>query len=286
MAKLREEIKDITCSVMVPFHPQASTSVPDPFAFATKADLEAMGSQFLSNLNLLRSHFNEQGEKVAADLKKTVATFRFKSDLEINELLMAAGDALQKINKHVDEHLCKRKKRKAPDTCQAEASQKVSRHEDQDPDASSPGHHEGEKALTPKAPVISATPLQALPLQRTSSEAHKTQNLMHCASEDQIPTPIVQGSTSVVSLKGKVSVGSEQIAEGLTKFVKPSSPELMPTTPTPAVQFQSLDPVNAANTSETSPRKKDQNISKPDKKKPSEQSSEQKRQEDRVKEIV
>ncbi|KAI3715210.1 hypothetical protein L6452_22182 [Arctium lappa] len=92
MTKLREEIKDITRSVMIPFHSQASTSAPDPSAFATKADLEAMGNQFLGNLNLLRSNFNEQGKKVAADLKKTIATFRFKSVVEINELSLAAED--------------------------------------------------------------------------------------------------------------------------------------------------------------------------------------------------
>ncbi|KAI3697955.1 hypothetical protein L6452_31061 [Arctium lappa] len=287
MGRLREEIKDITCSVMVPFHTQASTSAPDPSAFATKADLEAIGNQFLQNQNLLRSNFNDQGKKVAADLKKTIATFRFKSDVEINALSLAAEDALQKINKHADEHLCKRKKRKAPATCHEEASQKRAHHDDQDLDASGPGHHEGEKALTPKAPVNSATPLQALPLQRPSLEAHKTHNLMPSASEDPIPSStIVQGTTSAGSQKEKVSVGSEQIAEGLAKFVEPSSPELMPTAPAPAVQFQSLDPVNAEDTSETSPRKKDQNLSKPDKKNPSEKSSEQKHQEDRVKEIV
>ncbi|KAI3692473.1 hypothetical protein L6452_32289 [Arctium lappa] len=122
MARLREEIKDITRSVMVPAHTQASTSSPDPSAFATKADLETMGNQFLQNQNLLRSDFNDQGKKVAADLKKTVATFRFKSDVEINALSLAAEDALQKINQHAEDLLCKRKKRKAPATCQAEAS--------------------------------------------------------------------------------------------------------------------------------------------------------------------
>ncbi|KAI3681477.1 hypothetical protein L6452_36275 [Arctium lappa] len=47
MARLREEIKDITRRVMVPAHTQASTSAPDPSVFATKYDLETMGNQFL-----------------------------------------------------------------------------------------------------------------------------------------------------------------------------------------------------------------------------------------------
>ncbi|KAI3681476.1 hypothetical protein L6452_36274 [Arctium lappa] len=81
---------------------------------------------------------------------------------------------------------------------------------------------------------------------------------MPSASADPIPSSTFEGTTSEGSQKGKVSVGYEQIAEGLAKFVEPSSPELMPTAPTPTVQFQSLDPTNAADTSETSPRKKDQ----------------------------
>ncbi|KAI3758669.1 hypothetical protein L6452_06240 [Arctium lappa] len=154
MARLREEIRDITRSVMVPVHTQASTSAPDSSAFATKADLEAMGNQFLQNQNLLRSDFIDQGKKVATDLKRTVATFRFKSDVEINALSLAAEEALQKINKHTEDHLCKRKKRKEPITCQTKAGQKRARHEDQDPDASDHGPHEGENLQSTKeAPI-------------------------------------------------------------------------------------------------------------------------------------
>ncbi|KAI3669568.1 hypothetical protein L6452_40808 [Arctium lappa] len=259
--KLREEIKDITRSVIVPFQPQASTSAPPPStsapdlsAFATKTKLETMGRMVLSNLNLIGSNISQEGKKLTEDLKKTIATIRFKSDLEVNKLSLATEDVLRKITKHVNGHLCKRRKRKEPATCQGEASQKRAHHDDQDPDASGPGYHEGEKASETKssAVVIVATPLQALPLQKTSSKVHKTQNLKSCASEDRKPiATFVQGQNSAVSQKGKVSVGSEHIAEGLTKFVEPSSPELMPTAPTPVVQFQSLDPVNTEDISET-----------------------------------
>ncbi|KAI3685591.1 hypothetical protein L6452_34840 [Arctium lappa] len=172
MTKLREEIKDITRSVMIPFHSQASTSAPNPSAFATKADLEAMGYQFFDNLNLLRSNFNEQGQKVAVDLKKTIATFRFKSDVEINALSLASEDVLQKITKHVHENLCRRRKRKEPVTCQTQAEQKRARHEDQDPDASGHGPHEGENLDKGKA--IATEPLKKTKSLLTSEKLLKS----------------------------------------------------------------------------------------------------------------
>ncbi|KAI3681391.1 hypothetical protein L6452_36185 [Arctium lappa] len=114
-----------------------------------------MGRMILSNLNLIGSDISQEGKKLIEDLKKNVATIRFKSDLEVNKLSLAIEDVLKKISKHVEDQLFKRRKRKAPATFQTEALQKRARHEDQDPNAFGP--HEVE--ILQITSHISAEPL-------------------------------------------------------------------------------------------------------------------------------
>ncbi|KAI3669370.1 hypothetical protein L6452_40604 [Arctium lappa] len=64
-------------------------------------------------------------------------------------------DAIKKITDHVDNNLGTPKKRKEPVSCQTQAGQKRARHEDQDPDASGHGPHEGENLQSTKEAPLS-----------------------------------------------------------------------------------------------------------------------------------
>ncbi|KAI3718541.1 hypothetical protein L6452_19418 [Arctium lappa] len=214
MGRLREEIKDITRNVMVPAHTQASTSAPDSSTFATKANLEAMGNLFLQDQKLLRSNFKDQGEKLSADLKRSIATFRFKSDIEINALSLAAEDAIKKITDHVNTNLCTPKKRKEPVSCQTQAGQKRAKHDDQDPDASGHGPHEGENLQSTKEAPISVSPLNQVPM---SSEPEPQRSSKQKVSAAPSPT-IIQIIESPPTAKDK---GKAIATEPLKKVKSP-----------------------------------------------------------------
>ncbi|KAI3681308.1 hypothetical protein L6452_36098 [Arctium lappa] len=202
MARLREEIKDITRSVMIPAHTQASTSAPDSSTFATKADLEAMGTLFLQDQKLLRSNFKDQGEKLSADLKRSIATFRVKSDIEINALSLAAEDAIKKITDH--------------------AGQKRERHDDQDPDASGHGPHEGENLQSTKEAPISVSPLNQVPM---SSEPEPQRSSKQKDSAAPSPTIIqIIESPPTAKYKGK-AIATEPLKK--VKSPPPTSEKLL-----------------------------------------------------------
>ncbi|KAI3729591.1 hypothetical protein L6452_18252 [Arctium lappa] len=214
---LRSEIKNMARSAIVPLPPSTSQSqkpaeVSHPSTLASKAELHNMWEKLLQEVHKIGEGMVSKGRSVLEELKRTVALMKFHTDNE------------------------------------AEASQKKRSHDDQGSDGFGPsGRHEGEKALPALSEnPIAATPLNVIPQKKGTSEGI-TQRSKSCASKMKklnfaVFIPVTPAELSV---KAKINIESELIAEGIEKFVEPSSPELMPVAPIPSVQFSAQEPINA-----------------------------------------
>ncbi|KAI3735404.1 hypothetical protein L6452_14900 [Arctium lappa] len=205
-----DEIKVMTHSVMVPVQAPSSYSAQTPLTrthikdLATKEELTTLGKMLLQNMNPLGSDMIKEGKVVATEMKRTVATLNFKSDYEINRTSMEVNDAMKRIKDHAEAYLCRRKKRNEPATCQAEAKQKKPRHDDQGPDGSGPGHHEGRWLIQQLLHQFQPLLFRSCPYRREPQRAqNKDANLVPLRGSTEILSQNIPKKSSKLNDKAK-----------------------------------------------------------------------------------